>query len=118
MAMNEDIKTGEQLENSKVPEQLRPYQYRKGQSGNPSGRPKGISLKEYAKMKFLTMTDDEKEEFFHGLNKDIIWEMGEGRPETKGEMKVIEELNAPTKDLKTVKSILGLGDKATDSPSA
>ena len=115
MAMNEDILTGEQLENSKVPEQLRPYQYRKGQSGNPSGRPKGISLKEYAKMKFLTMTDEEKEDFFHGLNKDTIWEMGEGRPESKTEVKVTDDLKPIEDDIKTIKTVLGLGTETTDS---
>jgi hypothetical protein len=72
--------TGEQQENSKVPKQLQPFQYKKGQSGNPSGRPKGLSLKEYAKLKFLTMTEDEKEDFFEGLNKQEIWKMGEGNP--------------------------------------
>ena len=83
----EDL-AGEQQENSKVPEQLRPFQYKKGQSGNPSGRPKGISLKEYAKLKFLTMTDDEKEEFLHGLPKDIIWKQAEGNPENNDKLKV------------------------------
>jgi hypothetical protein len=62
---------------------LLPYQYKKGQSGNPAGRPKGISLKEYAKLKLLHMTDEEREEFFHGLPKDKIWEMAEGKAESK-----------------------------------
>lgn len=62
---------------------LLPYQYKKGQSGNPAGRAKGISLKEYAKSKLLHMTDDEREEFFNGLPKDKIWEMAEGKAEAK-----------------------------------
>jgi hypothetical protein len=74
-------------------EQLRPYQYKKGQSGNPSGRPVGISLKEYARNKLLTMTDEEREEFFYGLPKDKIWEMAEGKAkqdtEISGEVKQI-----------------------------
>lgn len=32
--------TEKQLKNSKVPEQLRPHWFKKGQSGNPKGRPK------------------------------------------------------------------------------
>ncbi len=93
----EDVeKTGEQFKNSyeilenekeqeskKRAEHLAPYQYKKGQSGNPSGRPKGISLKEYAKMKLVHMTDEEKEEFFNGIDKRVIWEMAEGKAEAK-----------------------------------
>lgn len=69
-------------------EALKPYQYKKGQSGNPSGRPKGISLKEYARNKLLTMTDEEREEFFNGLSKDTIWEMAEGKAKQDVEAKV------------------------------
>lgn len=76
--------TGEQGKSSdKRLANLLPYQYKKGQSGNPAGRPKGISLKEYAKIKLLHMTDDEREEFFNGLPKDKIWEMAEGKAEAK-----------------------------------
>lgn len=88
--------TEEQLENShdilenlkekdakNKAEHLAPFQYKKGQSGNPNGRPKGSSLKEYIKVKFAHMTDEEKEDFLNGLSKDIIWKMGEGNWESK-----------------------------------
>jgi len=67
-------------ERKKKAEWLAPYQYKKGQSGNPSGRPPGISLKEYARNKLLTMTEEEREEFLHGINKREIWEMAKSRP--------------------------------------
>ena len=58
----------------------RPWLYKKGQSGNPAGRPKGsVSLKVYVRNKLLSMTDEEREEYLEGVDKKIIWEMAEGK---------------------------------------
>ena len=59
-----------------------PYQYRKGQTGNPNGRPAGKTLKEYTRERLAAMTDDEREDFLDGLPKDAIWRMAEGNPQT------------------------------------
>lgn len=69
----------EQLNNSRVPPQLLPHVYKKGQSGNPGGRPKN-TLKEYTKQKIANMTEEEREEFLNGIDKKIVWEMAEGKP--------------------------------------
>lgn len=69
----------EQLPISKVP-QLAPYQFKKGQSGNPKGRPPGKSLKERAKAMLNAMTDEEEQIFLEGIDKKTIWEMAEGKP--------------------------------------
>jgi hypothetical protein len=62
----------------------RPWLYKKGQSGNPGGRPVGSkSLKTYIREKFERMNDEQREEFLDGLDKKVLWEMAEGKPDTK-----------------------------------
>ncbi len=61
---------------------LKPWLWKKGQSGNLAGRPKGKTMKEYAKEYLSKMTDDERDEWLDGLNKDLIWKMAEGMPMT------------------------------------
>jgi len=116
MNEDEDIDTEEQGKNKdKRLEALKPYKYKKGKSGNPSGRPEGISLKEYARVKFRHMTDDEREEFFHGISKIELFKMAEGNPDTKSAVVITDDLKPIEDDIKTIKTVLGLGTETTDS---
>lgn len=69
------METDKQTENT-----LKPWLWKKGQSGNIMGRPKGKTMKEYAKEYLERMTDEERDEWLEGLGKDIIWKMAEGNP--------------------------------------
>ena len=58
----------------------RPWLWKKGQSGNLAGRPKGKTLKEYAREYLSKMNDEERDEWLDGLPKDVVWRMAEGNP--------------------------------------
>jgi len=58
----------------------KPWLWKKGQSGNIMGRPKGKTMKEYAREYLERMTNEERDAWLEGIDKHKIWEMGEGRP--------------------------------------
>lgn len=65
---------------------IAPWMWKKGQSGNPAGRPKGKTLKERARELFMTMSDEEFSVFLEGLPKLDVWKMAEGNPESKTDL--------------------------------
>lgn len=67
-------------------EHLKPYQWKKGQSGNIMGRPKGKTMKEYVSQFLERMTDEERDTWLEGLPKEVIWKMSEGNPKQDTEL--------------------------------
>lgn len=63
-----------------APKQLVPYLWKKGQSGNPNGRPKGKTLKEFAREYLMSLPDEEKVDYLASLPTEIVWKMAEGNP--------------------------------------
>ncbi|MCK9370944.1 DUF5681 domain-containing protein [Candidatus Dojkabacteria bacterium] len=92
--MDEELK---EQRNNRV-EAIKPWQFKKGQSGNPLGRPPGRSLKDRAKRYLAGMTDEEAEEYFAGMDKKDVWEMAEGKAEAKTDL-YIKEVPQPILDV-------------------
>ncbi len=108
--MDEQI---EQQDYSKVPKQLLPHVFKKGQSGNPLGRPPGRSLKDRAKAYLAGLTDEEAVEFFEGIDKIKVWEMAEGKPsaEITGKDGEAIKIEAQIIGMKIISDGTGVQDK-------
>lgn len=60
-----------------------PHLWKPGQSGNPAGRPKGKTMKEYAREWFLQLSDEDKQAYILALEEKrpgFAWVMSEGNP--------------------------------------
>jgi hypothetical protein len=64
-----------------------------GVSGNPEGRPKGQTLKEYQAQKFRDMSEEEKEIFLKDVAKELQWRMAEGNPYNNVDLEIKGTLN-------------------------
>ena|SRR3990167_2592912 len=62
-------------------ERLKPYQWKKGQSGNPAGGPKGQSMKVWVRNYLASLEEKERIKFLSSIDPSLAWKMGEGQPD-------------------------------------
>jgi hypothetical protein len=51
-----------------------------GPSNNPAGRPKGQTMKEFAREFLMKMDEKQKRKWLRKNSKDLVWRMAEGNP--------------------------------------
>ena len=51
-----------------------------GKSGNPKGRPKEKTLKEFCRGYLQSMTENERINFLNSVKPEFVWRMAEGNP--------------------------------------
>ncbi len=65
------------------------------------GRPKGQSLKEFARQYLMDLPEKDKREYLAAIPKEMVWRMSEGNPAQEQELKgniTIEMVNYANKD--------------------
>ena len=88
----EEVKPEKQAKNRDNEGKFKP-----GISGNPNGRPKGKTLKDFARELLALKTDQDKLDWLKDIPKEVVWKMAEGNPpqsiEHSGTLNISQVLN-------------------------
>lgn len=87
---------------------LAKYMWKPGQSGNPAGRPKGKTMKEFAREYLTFMSNEDRIEFLNMCETIDVWKMAEGNPKESVDhsIDVMERVRLDKKTEKAIKNFI------------
>jgi hypothetical protein len=101
-----------------LPEAMKPFMFKPGVSGNPSGMKKGTkSMKTWAREYLESLPEEERAEFLNSQHSGLVWQMAEGSPTTKIDATVTNSIKFTPEQIDATRKALGLGPIGIDGSS-
>lgn len=91
-----------------------------GNNANPNGRPRGKTLKDFAREYLMALSPEDKLDYLSKVSPDIVWRMAEGNPTEDRNVKISvpQPILGGSSQALTVEASVLLENTATSSSQA